>query len=348
VRRGARYLAVAALAVATLGFGRGMAQAQVAIVLPHGGEVSLVAQREQAQASVVRTLREQGLSVRVQESAEAGPVAGNAGDAAQSDPVAGSCTRPACAPALLADIGGELAVAVAVWHGGDAADGQQVNVTVVDRAGNRFPASAAVTGDDVATAARTALLSARALQLLGPGPWIEVRGEPPGADVLVDGAYAGALPYRGALEPGDHRVQLRDGEQTSAERLVRMPLDPTETVRVELAMNAAPAATAADMTLPPDDVVQEPSIWNYILGGSAIGVGVALATIDPIPSALRDGECVDADCEQVYEFGDRSLIQVGVGAALVATGVTLMVWRPFTVETRLGPDHAALYLRGDL
>jgi hypothetical protein len=290
------------------------------------------------------------MTVRLQEDAGAAPstqaAEGATEDAARTQPAAEPCARPACAPTLLAETGGELAVAVAVWHGGEAGAGQQVNVTVVDRAGNRYPASATVEGDDAAAAARTALLSARALQLLGPGPWLEVRGEPAGADVLIDGAYAGALPYRGALGPGDHRVQLRSAEQQSAERLVRMPLDPTETVRVELSATGAPAS--AEVALPPDDLIEQPSVWNYILGGSAIGVGVALATIDPIPSALRDGECVDSDCEQVYEFGSRSLIQVAVGGALAAAGVTLMIWQPITVETRLGPDHAAILVGGSL
>jgi hypothetical protein len=346
----ARYLTTAALALAALWVAIGVARAQVAVLLPHSGEASLQAEREQAQASVVRTLREQGMTVRLQEDAGAAPstqvAEGPPEDAARAQPAAEPCARPACAPALLAETGGELAVAVAVWHGGEAGAGQQVNVTVVDRAGNRYPASAAVEGDNAPAAARTALLSARALQLLGPGPWIEVRGEPAGADVLIDGAYAGALPYRGALEPGDHQLQLRSGEQHGAERLVHMPLDPTETVRVEISAAGAPAA--ADVGLPPDDLIEEPSVWNYILGGSAIGVGVALATIDPIPSAIRDGECVDSDCEEVYEFGNRSLSQVAVGGALAAAGVTLMIWQPITVETRLGPDHAVILVGGSL
>ena len=99
--------------------------AERAVLLPHSGDPQLVSLREAAHQAVRAALVEQGIEVSAYTPKERAP----AGDAQ-------GCKQIGCAPALLAALPAEVAVAVAVWYGKDQ---PQVNVTLVDAAGNRYP-----------------------------------------------------------------------------------------------------------------------------------------------------------------------------------------------------------------
>lgn len=330
-----------------LGFTANGAAAERAIVLPHGGDAGLQTLRVAAHEAVLAALGEQGFEVRPASAPEGDPAHG------------GGCKQIGCAPALLAAARAELAVAVAVWRS-DA--GPQVNVTLVDGQGNRYPAVAPVEPGGAPAAARRALLDARGLQLLGPGPWVHVEGAPAGARVVIDGAVAGALPYRGALSSGDHVLELAAPGYAAQQRELQMPLDPTATLRVEVALAPATASQSAaalspvggtpDRAMPadrgelpqapPPTAADEPSVWNYVLGGVTIAGGLALATIDPLRAAARDGECVDRDCTRVYSFGGDSALKMVAGIALVGAGITVMIWQPIRVSAQVDERSAQL------
>src|SRR5262249_44518132 len=141
-----------------------------------------------------------------------------------------ACEQIACAPALLADLHADIAVGLAVWRGEHDAE---VNVTIVDAAGTRYPGSAP-TGPDAGEAARAALLQAQALRMLGPGPWVSIAGDPTGASVWIDGRFVGSLPYRAGVTPGDHKLEVRaDGHAAKALDL-RIPLEPTSLEALEV------------------------------------------------------------------------------------------------------------------
>jgi hypothetical protein len=334
-----------------------IARADTAIVLPHAGDTRLGEQRDEAQKSVLATLREQSFKIRFQTFKAA----------RTSSEVSSECAQVSCAGALLAAAQAELVVAVAVWQGEEA---PQVNVTLVDGTGARYPGHATVASDDVAAAARSALLEARSLQLLGPGPWIAVHGEPAGASVWIDGKLMGSLPLRAALSPGDHKLEVQATGYAAKVQPVTIPLEPTATARVQVALSAAshpnmanaPAsdrAPALDLTTthdtPPSyvDPSDEPaettgSVWNFVLGGALAAGGVALATIEPIQAAAKDGDCANDDCSELYKFGGDSTLKIAAGAVLVAAGVTVMIWQPIQVRAEVDETHALVSARFQL
>lgn len=332
----------------------GPAFAERAVLLPHSGDPQLVALREKAHQAVRAALVEQGIEVSAYTPKERAP----AGDAQ-------GCKQIGCATALLAALPAEVAVAVAVWYGKDK---PQVNVTLVDVAGNRFPDVSPVDEEGPESASRAALVGARALQLLGPGPWVEISGTPEGANVVIDGKAVGTLPYRAAMSSGDHRLEIRAAGFAPQEYAVQLPLDPTATTRIALALAPAANAKAAPSSAPAgsgaihvstapeaamdvspidqEPPLDEPSPFNYVIGGVLAAGGIALATVDPLRASARDGECANPECTEVYTFGSESLLKVIAGGVLVAGGVVLMLWQPLRVEASVDDTSAALRVRG--
>jgi hypothetical protein len=332
-------LLVSLLVAACVSLSADHAHAESAVVLPHAGDTRLEPLRVAAHRAVIEALREQGLTVRTLTL----KATRNANDL-QSD-----CTQVTCAPGVLSVHSIDLAVAIAVWNG---EDGPQTNVTLIDSLGRKYPGYAIVVKDDAATAGRAALIEARSLHLLGPGPWIHVRGAPAGASVLLDGKPVGVLPYRGALSPGDHDLEVRaDGYHAKRQPIV-IPLEPTTTARIELELTAdngkpTPLATVAE---PPraDDYLQgdpaltrdEASPWNYVIGGILAAGGVALATIEPIQTLSKDGDCANDECSERYAAGGETALKIGAGALIAAAGVTIMIWQPFRMSAEINRDQA--------
>ena len=322
------------------------AHADRALLLPHAGEPTLLAQRERAQRAVAAALRESGIEAREQPAA--------------SGSRKESCTQVACAPALLKQVGAELAIALAVWQG---QGGSEVHVTIVDTSGSHFPGRAVIAADgDLAQAARSALLEAQGLRLLGPGPWVAVDGKPAGAGIWIDGRFAGSLPYRAGLAPGDHVLEIRADGHAAKQVDLRVPLEPTATTRVDISLPtqtpiAAPAATpaaeptepgnaaVADLSAPDEPPRTKPSPWNFVIGGALVAAGGALIIVDPVRAAARDGRCADPECNRVYHFGTRSALELAAGIAIVGAGVTVLIWQPLRVQAEVGPNRALIRTR---
>jgi hypothetical protein len=132
-----------------------------------------------------------------------------------------------------------------------------------------------------------------------------------------------------------------------------VPLDPTSTLRVELSLQPDAASLDAPQPSPqPVDLAlhaeprDEASPWNFVLGGVLVAGGLALATIEPVQAAAKDGECADAACDRVYSFGARSGLQVAGGAVLAGAGVALLIWQPLRVEAHAGSAGARIALHG--
>lgn len=334
------------LLIACLCFGSStIARAESAAVLPHAGDTRLETARAAAHRAVIEALREQGLAVRALT-----PKATKNPAELHSD-----CAQVTCAPSVLAAHGIDLAVAIAVWNG---EDGPQTNVTLIDALGRKYPGYAIVVSDDAAAAGRAALLEARSLHLLGPGPWIHVRGAPVGAAVMLDDRAVGILPYRGAISPGDHQLEVRADGYGAKRQPIVIPLEPTTTARIELelAREGDPTAVASSSEPPPvndyvqDDPAQAPpdraSPWNYVIGGVLAAGGVMLATIEPIQTISKDGDCANDACSERYAIGGETALKIGAGVLLAGAGVTVMIWQPLRVEADIGEDHAVI--RGHL
>jgi hypothetical protein len=151
---------------------------------------------------------------------------------------------------------------------------------------------------------------------------------------------------------------VRADKYQADRRRFTMPLDPTSYARIEVSLEAATAREPApkepkpagpeavssrDLDLPDEPPLDRASPWNFILGGVLIAGGIALATIEPIQAAAKDGECVDSACERVYKVGTQSVLQVAGGVALAGVGITLMIWQPFRVE--VSSEHALIAAR---
>ena len=327
-----------------------VAHAESAIVLPHAGDSRLEQARITAHRAVIEALREQSFSVRTLTTKPAKTAA----------EVQNSCTQILCAPAMLAANHADVGVGVAVW---DGEDGPQINVTLVDALGHKYPGYAIVVSNDAATAARAALLEARSLHLLGPGPWIHVRGVPTGASVIIDNKPVGVIPYRGAISPGDHALEVRSAGYSAKQLPIVVTLEPTTTAEVELELAreaanpvapSAPTATSTPEVAQTNDYVSEDparvpedkaSPWNFILGGALAVGGVALATIEPVQTLAKDGECANDDCSELYAAGGSTFAKIGLGALLAAGGVTIMIWQPLRVDAELNDEHALLRAR---
>jgi hypothetical protein len=320
------------------------ARAESAVVLPHAGDSRLEAARTASHRVVVDTLREQSFTVRTLTTKPA----------RNTSEVQNSCTQIICAPAMLVATATDLAVGIAVW---DGEDGPQVNITLIDALGRKYPGYALVVGQDATDAARAAFLEARSLQLLGPGPWIHVRGVPAGAEVIIDAKPVGVLPYRGAISPGDHDLEVRASGYNAKQLPIVVSLEPTTTalVELELVRAAAGAATPAPETAPlandyvNEDPAREPtdkaSPWNFVLGGILAAGGLALATIEPAQTLAKDGDCANDACSERYAAGGETFAKIGVGALLAAAGVTLMIWQPLRVDAEISDEHALLRAR---
>lgn len=306
---------------------------QHVVVLPHVGDADLESERNTADREVHQALLDQGFQVY--------------GRASARDNM---CQVLECASELLAETGTQLAVAVGVWHRGEA---DVVYVTLVDVEGNRYSGQAPIEIGRVAEAAKAALLDARGLQLLGPGPWVHVEGSPEGASVEIDGSFVGVLPYRGALGPGDHRLEVSAAGYVTEVRTLKIPDDPAVTTRTSVGLRAGDGDATAKLAELPDLTDRPPppyeaSVWNFLLGGAAVAGGIAIATVDPVRTAMRQDDCASGTmpCTEWYGIGKESIAKVVGGSLLAVTGVAFMIWQPLQVEAEVGDRSAKISLRG--
>ncbi|MGD8858603.1 MAG: PEGA domain-containing protein [Myxococcales bacterium] len=284
----------------------GGAVAQRAVLLPARGDEALAAQRRIAGGSLRELLEAEGLQVL------------------DHDAVQGvACESVECATDLLDGADAEIAVAPGVWAGTPPARVGAVFVTLIDRAGKRFPGRARARNDDVAEAVREALLDARALQLLGPGPWLRVRGTPPGAEVWLDGTLVGALPHRGPVEAGRHSLEVRHEGYRPLVRSADVPDDASRQVDVEVALRPREAAAAADPLAGPDEAppAGRPVVGPLVLG--LAGVGLLTADVVLVLSAGCERRDAGGRCAEEDQVAPLPAIALAVGGAGAITAALL-------------------------
>lgn len=264
------------------------------------------------------------------------------------------------------------ACAVSVGTAFSATHVVRAKVTLVDR-DYRIDVSladVAAGGDEIASASEgceicgvmeaAALMETSAavlrskLDALNLGPtMLEVRSDPEGAVVRVDGEIVGTTPLQRALPSGKHRVRVEATGYISLEREVVFVEGATETI---------------DLSMEPLPSVLPPARWGWgalSVGIVALGGGAALTWLDRRPQQFRcavsDGsKDADGDCEFLWNtrwFGAGTLI---AGSAMVTLGAVILLdarlrskpkqeaaWRssPRRPRVSVGPRGVAIFGR---
>jgi hypothetical protein len=344
------------------------AHAERALLMPSTGDPALSKLRKLAEERVVELLPTLGCEVVRYR------------DATRARASASDCPTIECAPRLLSDLHADVAVVTSLWKHQLVATSErgtpqpEVVVTLVDRRGAHYPAEILVDGNHAAQAAEAALLQALSLRLLGAGPWLDVRGEPEGAQVSIDGKPLGRVPYRAAVSPGAHTLRIAANGYAIHEQPLEIPISTTHMTKVDIHLDPAPAETDSSTspeTLPnPPPAIEpepaaprldmrngrgaqrQPSSANMWIG-SVLLAGAVAAAVDPIRNAVRSGDCLgDQDArgrcgKQVY-FGPRSIGLTAVaGAALLGAGY-FFIFRPIRVAVEAQPDRAMVHVATDL
>jgi hypothetical protein len=304
--------------------------AETAILLPPKGDDSLSAERLKANEVLSQALQAQGLRIVARTDAAA-----RLGSAAASE-----CDSVDCAPALIEAANADVAAALAVWAAGDPPAPNAVFVTLVGRRGDRYPGKSRVQNGDLARATKEALLDARALQLLGPGPWLRVRGTPDGASVVLDGKLVGTVPYRAPINTGRHTLEVRFEGLRPHTQTVDIPPNATRQVEVDAQLAARPsdslAVTAAEADVQNQSdagTVRRPVIGPLILGG----VGLALLVVDV--AYLGSAGCREHDAMGVCL--ERGEVDKGWAIAWGGVGLAAITGAVFWHVLGRTHDHAS-------
>jgi hypothetical protein len=289
--------------------GPATASAETVVLLPPRGDDALASARRDAQQVLAQALAAQ--SVRTITHTEAAKQA--------TDTTAAECASLDCAPVLLRASGADAAAALAVWGAGQPPTPNAVYVTLIDRRGDRYPGKALVEDADLAAATKQALLDARALQLLGPGPWLRVRANPEGSQIMLDGKLAGSAPYRAPITSGHHTLEVRFEGRRPHVQSVDVPPNAARQIEIEVDLavqsDVSAAATAANVAAGEGHERRGTGsiVGPIILGGA----GLALVAYDVIALA-------SSGCERREPTGactKKSQINAAPAAIFGAVGV---------------------------
>lgn len=325
-----------------------LVHAETALLLPPKGDDALKTERLKANVVLGDALQAQGIKVIPHSEA----VASVGGGAARE------CDSVDCAPALIEAASADVAAALAVWAAGDPPTPSTVFVTLVDRRGERYPGKARVEDADLTRATKEALLDARALQLLGPGPWLRVRGKPEGAQVLLNGKLVGTLPYRAPVRSGRQTLEVRyEGLRTHAQTV---DIPPNATRQVEVDVDLAPHAEGTFAVKDAEnDVVRDsgagtktsrPIIGPVILGTAGLAVIIVdVAYLGSAGCSAHDsaGVCLkrdEVDKGRAIAWGAVGLAAMGGALAWYLLGGSHEE-SDSSMSLRVGPGSVTLHSR---
>lgn len=254
------------------------------------------------------------------------------------------CNALECGGAVVRSLGVDYAVLVTVWAPRGAPT--SVVVTLIGDA-DSAAGDAPVEGGNVSAAAVSALTTARQRWQAARMGFLNVTTAPEGASVEVDGRLIGRTPLRHLVAAGRRSVRITlEGYET-----VEQTVDVAPTQEHPLEIPLREVASEADPQ-PIEPVTRtEPHFANWLIGGALVAGGAA-ALVSPILTLATEGQCGDRGglpegwCRSFVSFGPASGVLMGVGIAAVLGGAIFMIAQPITVTTVIGPDSAALELRG--
>lgn len=179
---------------------------------------------------------------------------------------------------------------------------------------------------------------------------LEVRSDPPGATVFIDGEDVGPTPFAAVVWAGAHELIVRKRDLAPEQRQIRVGDGATTDLALTLQPppEPSPKVTAPPPPPPPATVSRRGPrpLWRIVVG--SIGLGAAALMLGFGASALYyDGQCSvpfpqGGVCRQFYQT-QRIGINLTVAAALVGgASAGLIAWPgPRRQVTALSPNTEA-------
>lgn len=202
---------------------------------------------------------------------------------------------------------------------------------------------------------------------------LTVETEPSGATITLDDKPLGVTPWTTSMRVAIGQHTLRATLQGYGDQTASVQLTPKQTAAVRLELSVAPAPepapavttsnppppspapVAAPARVAPEPVTSGPSpAWRTVgwvsvaLGGVAVALGTrtglhALDVDDRLSMVCEAGHCAPSAGPQIDRLDRLTFVTnvfFGTGAALLATGATLVLW-PATPD---GPESVTLTL----
>jgi hypothetical protein len=144
---------------------------------------------------------------------------------------------------------------------------------------------------------------------------VDIKSDPPGAAITIDGKAAGAAPLEAELAPGEHKVRaMMDGYSPSETDVVVAPQPDNAAQEVKLllvAVKHAPPPVAAHH--------EKYGVWKWVAASGGVALltlGIVLVAIDGDGTGCAPGR----PCKELYDTALGGVLAIGGG--LVAGGAS--------------------------
>jgi hypothetical protein len=161
----------------------------------------------------------------------------------------------------------------------------------------------------------------RKVDLATRAAFVEIRSEPAGAKVYVEGELVGTTPLELPLDAGAHHLRIEMAGRISLRR--RIDVVAGEATMLDFQLQRLPPKSARDRKL-----FTGLGWAGFTLGLVAVTGGAALIRVDEKPiTSDCSGENVDfqGNCRWRYDTLEGGISLVASGALLIGTGVALLV-----------------------
>jgi hypothetical protein len=328
------------------------ARAEKAFVMAPSVETERITQDVQTRVlrAVTDSMRSQGFSVVTLEDAKQRNVA---------------CASHDCVPEALdklhADIGVQVTMMASPTMGGGLGS---VGVAFHQRELVYGGDSVRILDNGIERAIDDAIRAARNAQERGPGPWLIVTGTPPAAELYLDDKRVddGDLPCEIRVPPSATlKLTVKLSGYQSRDYTITSSFNPATATKLPVSLaplaegayeprddGATPKVPNYAATTNKAERARRPHAADYVVGGSLMAGGLALALVNPLRSAASKGDCFNDSCsETVRPMAGPTTGYVLGGAALIGVGAMwTWWWKPFSFWLDANNKQAVIGAQG--